>query len=132
MGIRPDVIVTDLDGSIDEQLEASASGALTFVHAHGDNQELVMRYAGEFKGPVILTTQSTPDTVVADYGGFTDGDRAVCIAQEFGVRTVHLRGFDYLHPNPKEGSDLEVKFRKLSWAERIISMMSSKCDIRHP
>ncbi len=130
MGIRPDVVVTDLDGPIEDQMQCSAEGALTFIHAHGDNQDLVRRYAGLFRGPVILTTQSTPDTVVANYGGFTDGDRAVCIAQEFGATSVLLLGFDFAHPNPKEGSDPSVKLRKLAWAERIIGSLG--ISVRRP
>lgn len=128
-GILPDVIVTDLDGSIGPQIEFSRQGSLTFIHAHGDNTDLIRRYAQEFKGPVILTTQSRPDMVVADYGGFTDGDRAVCICQEFGVRRIVLRGFDFLHPNPKPGSDPAVKLRKLGWAERIIGLVSETTEV---
>ncbi len=120
IGIWPDVIVTDLDGDIDSQLEASSRGALTFIHAHGDNQDLVRRFAGLFRGPVILTTQSTPENTVFNFGGFTDGDRAVCIAQEMGCRTILLEGFDFDDPNPKKDSDPEKKLRKLGWAREII------------
>ncbi len=122
-GIRPDVVVTDLDGEMASQLDASSRGAVTFIHAHGDNSELIREYAGRFRGPVILTTQSAPENTVFDYGGFTDGDRAVCIAQEMGSRTIHLFGFDFEHPNPKEGSDPSTKLRKLAWAKRIIDSL---------
>ena len=132
MGIRPDVVVTDLDGDIGPQLEASSGGALTFIHAHGDNQDLVRTYAGLFRGPVILTTQSTPENTVFDFGGFTDGDRAVCIAQEFGVRRVLLEGFDYDDPMPKEGSDPAVKLRKLAWAKRIVESLSDRMSLILP
>ena len=128
MGIRPDVVVTDLDGDIGPQLEASSGGALTFIHAHGDNQDLVRTYAGLFRGPVILTTQSTPENTVFDFGGFTDGDRAVCIAQEFGVCRVLLEGFDYDDPMPKEGSDPAVKLRKLAWAKSRIPFRQDVAD----
>lgn len=116
----PDIVVTDLDGNIGPQIEASMKGAITFIHAHGDNADLIMRYAKEFKGPVILTTQSTPDNVIRNYGGFTDGDRAVCICRHFGASRIELRGFDFEHPSLKDGSDHETKGRKLSWAKRII------------
>ncbi len=129
LGIVPGVVVTDLDGPIEAQIECSRRGSLTFIHAHGDNVDLVRRYAPEFKGPVILTTQSRPDTVVANYGGFTDGDRAVCICQEFGVRKVVLRGFDALNPYPKEGSDPSVKMKKLGWASAIIEFVSQDIDV---
>lgn len=123
LGIVPDAVVTDLDGDIPSQLEASSRGAVTFVHAHGDNADAVRMWAGRFEGPVVLTTQSVPERTVSDFGGFTDGDRAVCIAQEMGCRRVTLSGFDFDHPMPKEGTDPAVKLRKLSWARRVISSL---------
>lgn len=123
-GIVPDMIFTDLDGDIDAQMDASSKGAITFIHAHGDNSDLIMQYAGMFKGPVVLTTQSTPEYTVFNYGGFTDGDRAYCFARHFGVRDIRLAGFDYDNPMPKEGSDPEMKRRKLAWARNIISNQS--------
>lgn len=122
-GIRPDVVVTDLDGDIDSQIEASAKGAVTAIHAHGDNGDLIRMYAGSFKGRILLTTQSTPENTVYDFGGFTDGDRAVCMAVHFGAGRIHLRGFDYDDPMPKDGNDPSVKKRKLAWAERIIGIV---------
>lgn len=119
-GIIPDIVVTDLDGDIESQLQASEMGAVTLIHAHGDNSELIMTYAKEFKGKVILTTQSVPDRILCNFGGFTDGDRAVCLARHFGARRINLYGFDYEHPSSKDGSDPAVKLRKLAWAKRII------------
>ncbi len=119
-GIVPEMVFTDLDGEIDPQLEASSKGAVTFIHAHGDNRDLVSSYAGCFEGPVVLTTQSVPELTVFDYGGFTDGDRAYCFARHFGAAEIKLIGFDYERPMPKEGSDPELKLRKLAWAKRII------------
>jgi len=120
IGIAPDVVVTDLDGEIWPQIEASRSGAVTFIHAHGDNSELIQKYAHEFSGPVILTTQSRPDDIVSNYGGFTDGDRAVCIARHFGAKDILLFGFDFDKPSIKEGSDPKIKKMKLQWAKNII------------
>ncbi len=119
-GICPDVIVTDLDGDVQMQKEASGKGALTFIHAHGDNADGIMEHAKDFKGPVVLTTQSVPSRPLVNYGGFTDGDRAVCIARHFGALRIHLAGFDLTSPVAKDGSDPAVKARKLKWAERII------------
>lgn len=119
-GVEPDIVVTDLDGDIAPQIEASRRGALTLLHAHGDNAGLIQRYAGEFEGPVVLTTQGRPFGNVFDFGGFTDGDRAYCLAREFGARRVLLLGFDFDNPMPKEGSDPAVKLRKLAWARKII------------
>lgn len=123
LDLVPDAVVTDLDGDMESQLEASSRGAVTFIHAHGDNSDLVRRWAGSFKGPVVLTTQSRPERTVSNFGGFTDGDRAVCTAQEMGCERILLEGFDFEHPNPKEGSDPAVKLRKLAWAREIISSL---------
>ncbi|MDR2698716.1 MAG: DUF115 domain-containing protein [Candidatus Methanoplasma sp.] len=120
MGITPHIVVTDLDGEIGPQIDASRRGAVTFIHAHGDNSHLIQRYAKEFTGPVILTTQSRPDNLVSNYGGFTDGDRAVCIARHFGAEDILLLGFDFSTPSIKEGSDPKIKAMKLRWAEKII------------
>lgn len=127
LGRVPDMVFTDLDGDIGPQLEASSKGAFTFIHAHGDNRELITEYAGSFDGPVVLTTQSSPEYTVFNYGGFTDGDRAVCFAEHFGAKKVVLVGFDYDDPMPKEGSDRALKLRKLSWARRIIGLFDNIC-----
>ncbi|MCL2032525.1 MAG: DUF115 domain-containing protein [Methanomassiliicoccaceae archaeon] len=120
MSVAPDIVVTDLDGEIGPQIEASKKGAVTFIHAHGDNTHLIQRYAQDFLGPVVLTTQSRPDNVVSNYGGFTDGDRAVCIARHFGAKEILLLGFDFSTPSSKEGSDRMIKAKKLWWAKKII------------
>lgn len=119
MGYVPDIVVTDLDGDIEPQIRASSMGSITLIHAHGDNPDLVRMHAGSFKGPVVLTTQSVPENTVYNFGGFTDGDRAVCMARHFGSE-VTLRGFDFDDPMPKEGGDPAMKARKLEWAKRII------------
>lgn len=119
-GIVPDIVVTDLDGDIQCQIEASRRGAVTFIHAHGDNTELISEYAKMFTGPVVLTTQTHPDNVIRNYGGFTDGDRAVSIAFALGASSVELRGFDFNAPVQKDGTDMSVKMKKLRWAERLI------------
>ena len=119
-GIIPDIVVTDLDGDIESQIEANRKGAVAVLHAHGDNTDLIMRYSKEFTGKVLLTTQSKPDFVICNFGGFTDGDRAVCLARHMGAGKILLYGFDFDNPSAKCGSDPETKKRKLSWARKII------------
>ena len=128
MGLVPDIVVTDLDGDIEPQIAASGMGAITLIHAHGDNTDLIMRYAKEFTGKVMLTTQSKPDLVLCNFGGFTDGDRAVCLARHMGAKRIVLYGFDFEKPSFKDGSIPEVKMKKLRWAKRIIG--SSKDIVR--
>jgi len=120
LGIMPDIIVTDMDGEILSQIDANGKGAITVLHAHGDNADKIQRYAPEFKGRVVLTTQSTPDNILSNYGGFTDGDRAACLAKHFGAKNIRLTGFDFEDPFPKEGTDPEIKRKKLVWAKKII------------
>ena len=123
-GIVPDIIVTDLDGDIQSQIEANRKGSVAVLHAHGDNIDLIMRYSKEFTGKVLLTTQSRPDFVICNFGGFTDGDRAVCLARHMGARKILLYGFDFDNPSAKDGSDSQIKRKKLSWAKRIIGNSS--------
>ncbi len=122
MGIVPDIVVTDLDGDIDSQLEASEKGAITVIHAHGDNTELIIRYAKEFKGKVAITTQSVPDNIIYNFGGFTDGDRSVCMADHFGA-SFTLYGFDFDNPSETDEKEASVKKKKLMWAKKIIGMI---------
>lgn len=129
-GIVPDIIVTDLDGDVEYQKEASRRGSLTVMHAHGDNVDGIMEHARDFPGRVVLTTQTAPDRMIYNFGGFTDGDRAACIAAVFGARTADLLGFDLEEPAGKDGCDAETKRRKLKWAGRILDSLNGRIDIR--
>ena len=40
----PDIIVTDLDGRIQDQIEANRQGAVVAAHAHGDNIPQIEKY----------------------------------------------------------------------------------------
>jgi len=115
----PQVIVTDLDGAVEDQVDANRKGAIAVVHAHGDNIPAIEKWAGEFTGRTLATTQSRPFGGVYNFGGFTDGDRGVFLADAMGARSIRLVGFDFEHPNPKD-QPAEVKRRKLDWALRLI------------
>ncbi|MFA5860490.1 MAG: hypothetical protein WDA16_02220, partial [Candidatus Thermoplasmatota archaeon] len=71
-------------------------------------------------GPVRGSTQAAPTGRVQNWGGFTDGDRACCLAVALGATRLTLAGFDFDEPAPKPGRDPAVKARKLAWARRII------------
>jgi uncharacterized Rossmann fold enzyme len=119
-GLLPDLIVTDLDGDIGMLQRANLEGAIAVIHAHGDNIDKLRAHVHGFSGKIALTTQSEPFGLVRDYGGFTDGDRAVELARHFGAIDILLLGFDFENPRAKRGSNPEVKRRKLAWARRII------------
>jgi uncharacterized Rossmann fold enzyme len=122
--LLPDIIVTDLDGTVSDQVEANVRGSVVFVHAHGDNREAVERHVPAFEGALIGTCQCAPVAGLFNFGGFTDGDRAACILSELGVSRIRLAGFDLDTPSAKPGRLPEVKARKLAWARRILTMLS--------
>jgi 2-amino-4-hydroxy-6-hydroxymethyldihydropteridine diphosphokinase len=113
------VIVTDLDGDVADQVEANRRGAIAVVHAHGDNIPMIEKWAGEFQGRTVATTQARPFGRVHNFGGFTDGDRGVFLADAMGARSIRLVGFDFENPNRKD-VPAEVKRRKLDWAFILI------------
>lgn len=121
MGIVPDVIVTDLDGDVSSEIEAIGKGALAFIHAHGDNITKIEGVVPILDGPFVPTVQCKPFGNVYNFGGFTDGDRALIMASHFGVRSIRTIGWDLDRPYPKEGSDPSMKRRKLLWAKEILS-----------
>ncbi|MBC7081271.1 MAG: DUF115 domain-containing protein [Thermoplasmatales archaeon] len=123
-GIYPDIIVTDLDGNMEDILKANENGSLVIVHAHGDNIELIKKYLTKFKGIIMITTQSKPHGSVYNFGGFTDGDRAYCIAKHFNAKRINLIGFNLSNPIKKEGKKLEIKRKKLEWAKKIMDTCS--------
>lgn len=125
-GITPDIVVTDLDGDVNYQIKAGNSGAITIVLAHGDNVDKIAKHITAFKGPLILTTQGRPFGTVVNYGGFTDGDRAVCTAKHFGAKEILLEGFDFDNPRLRVGDVLERSIKKLKWAEKIIFEMNTQ------
>ncbi|MBN1677938.1 MAG: DUF115 domain-containing protein [Candidatus Thermoplasmatota archaeon] len=125
-GVAPDMIVTDLDGIVEDQLELNARGSVVFVHAHGDNLAAIKRHVPDFRGRVVGTCQCLPPPSVFNFGGFTDGDRAACICAALGASDIVLMGFDFEAPSEKPGKRRDVKKRKLQWARKIIDHLSSE------
>ncbi len=112
----PDVIVTDLDGIIDDIISASKKGSFVVVHAHGDNIPAVRSVVPRLERARVLgTTQSKPFDNIHNFGGFSDGDRCVFLAKAFHARSIALFGFDYDDPDVGE-----IKRKKLMWAKRLI------------
>ena len=92
-GLRPDIVVTDLDGDIKSLKKAGRTNTIMVVHAHGDNSERInlVKY---FKN-CIGTTQTKPIGKVNNFGGFTDGDRCVFLADNFNAKKIILLGMDF-------------------------------------
>lgn len=121
IGIVPDILVTDLDGDVDYEVAAIERGTLAFIHAHGDNIAKIEQVVPRLTMPFIPTVQCKPFGNLYNFGGFTDGDRAVLMASHFGVERIRVIGWDMDDPYPKEGSDPVLKSRKLKWAREICS-----------
>ncbi len=99
-GLIPDIIVSDLDGDLDSLMYAADRGSILAVHAHGDNIDRVMEYVPLFienNYRIIGTTQVEPIGWIVNYGGFTDGDRAVYLALHHGPARLVIGGMDYGH-----------------------------------
>ncbi|HUY00068.1 MAG TPA: 6-hydroxymethylpterin diphosphokinase MptE-like protein [Candidatus Deferrimicrobium sp.] len=131
--ITPNIIVTDLDGEISDQIKANKNGAFIIIHAHGDNIENINRYFSAFSGKLFGTTQNKPLSSVKNFGGFTDGDRCIFLAEEMEASAIILFGFDFGNivgrfskPNlNRDALASEMKIKKLQWAEHLISQLST-------
>jgi hypothetical protein len=116
-GIVPHIIVTDLDGDIEAQIEANRQGAVMVVHAHGDNFHAINSVVPQL-GNIIGSTQAQPLENVFNFGGFTDGDRCVFLAKEFQASGIIMIGFDFNDPGVTD-----IKKKKLKWAKKLISLV---------
>jgi uncharacterized Rossmann fold enzyme len=123
-GIIPDIVATDLDGDIDAQIAANIKGAVAVIHAHGDNLNRIKEFVPFFPGRITPTTQSKPFDRVYNFGGFTDGDRAVMLARHFGANRIFLIGFDFTTARTQTGKNAIVKAKKLEWARKLIYDMN--------
>jgi len=126
-GIVPDIIVTDLDGKVEDLLKANKKGSILVVHAHGDNIDAIKKYAAKFKN-AAGTTQSKPFGSLHNFGGFTDGDRAVFLAEHFKAKKIALYGMDFRSKIGRYSfsRDSETKRKKLLWAEKLINYLRRK------
>ncbi|RZN37018.1 MAG: DUF115 domain-containing protein [Methanophagales archaeon ANME-1-THS] len=117
-GIIPDIVCTDLDGTIADIITANRLGTLVVVHAHGDNIPMLRKVIPALNEHVLCTTQSEPLPNVYNFGGFTDGDRCVFLAKEFGAQRIELVGFEF-----EDEQVSERKRKKLRWAKRLIKTL---------
>jgi hypothetical protein len=125
--IRPDIVVSDLDGNPKYLRMAEKLGAIMVIHAHGDNMEDLEKNVPKFR-KIIGTTQVMPTENVYNFGGFTDGDRCVFMAEEMRAKSITLIGMDFDN-NPRKFSrnnhnvDFELKRKKLKAAKRLLEML---------
>ena len=136
--IIPDIVVTDLDGKIEDIIDSNRNGAIMVVHAHGDNMDNIQRYVPVLEN-VLGSTQSIPLENVYNFGGFTDGDRCVFLAVKLGAKNIFLAGMDfgkiitrYSRPNIKEetGQADLIKEKKLKYAKKLVEWTAKNEDIK--
>lgn len=121
-------VVSDLDGGA--HLHAAVNrGALLVLHAHGDNRSLweqhLAAWAGLDSPPPIVLTHQGPDSVAGMHnpGGFTDGDRAVCLLRwmEVPKEVLAFVGFALDKVGPWSGvTDPTRKLQKLTWMAEVL------------
>ena len=126
-GIIPDIVVTDLDGDENTIKKIAKTKSIFIIHAHGDNiekLELVKKIRN-----CIGTTQSNPFNKIQNFGGFTDGDRGVFLANYFGAKKIILFGMDFGNRIGKfsntKNSDRKIKLKKLEIGENLLIWLST-------
>jgi uncharacterized Rossmann fold enzyme len=126
-------VVSDADGD-PSHLRIAAERRIPFIlHAHGDNISQwtsFLEVLNENNTPLILTHQ-TPESILGMHnpGGFTDGDRAVCMALSLNVTPdqLTLRGFRTDIIGRWTGATVpERKMRKLEWMKRVLDIAGVK------
>lgn len=121
------LIVTDGDGTPHIE-KALNKGIPICLHAHGDNVESwndILSLIDDEQE--IYLTHQTPMTIggMHNPGGFTDGDRAVCIAFALGANEVELVGFSTDDVGQWSGvTDKKRKLIKLQWMTKVLNILS--------
>ena len=136
--ISPDIIATDLDGNLDDILIANLRGANVVIHAHGDNIDKIASLTPFFTS-VLGTTQAQPVGNLYNFGGFTDGDRALFLAVALGAEEIILAGMDFgdivtKYSRPNLENDLakadEFKKKKLLYAEKFTEWIKDNESVK--
>jgi 2-amino-4-hydroxy-6-hydroxymethyldihydropteridine diphosphokinase len=128
--IVPDIVVTDLDGNMEFLRKSSESKSIMIVHAHGDNINR-LPYAISFKY-CLGTTEDNPFRKIRNFGGFTDGDRCVFLANHFGASKIILIGMDFgthIGKYSKVGiHNKSLKLKKLKKGKLLLEWLASKSN----
>ncbi|MEM2759526.1 MAG: 6-hydroxymethylpterin diphosphokinase MptE-like protein [Nitrososphaerales archaeon] len=126
--IKPDIVVTDLDGSHEHLLKANKMGSIMVIHAHGDNANLIMNLVPRMKN-CIGTTQVKPMHNIYNFGGFTDGDRAVFLASELNAKKIVLVGMDFGERigrySKTKLKDKKLKVAKMKIAKQLLEWLAT-------
>ena len=126
-GIIPEIIITDLDGDEKILKKIGKTNSIFVVHAHGDNITK-LELVNNFKN-CVGTTQTLPYGKIENFGGFTDGDRGVFLANHFQAKKIILFGMDFGKRIGKfsetKKSDRKTKLKKLEKGESLLKWLST-------
>ena len=129
-GLTADIIVTDLDGDIKSLKKAGRTNTIMVVHAHGDNSEKI-HFVKNFKN-CIGTTQTKPTGRIHNFGGFTDGDRCVFLANHFKAKKIILLGMDFGTRIGKYSKitivNRTIKIAKLRRGKKLLKWLAQKSE----
>jgi len=129
-GLKPDIVVTDLDGDIKSLKKAGRTNTIMIVHAHGDNAEKI-HFVKNFKN-CIGTTQTKPMGKIHNFGGFTDGDRCVFLANHFKAKKIILLGMDFGTRIGKYSKarvvSRTIKIKKLRRGKKLLEWLAKKSE----
>jgi uncharacterized Rossmann fold enzyme len=138
--IYPKIVFTDLDGSIQAlKLLGITKKSFLIIHAHGDNFNLIKKHISELLlANIVPTVQTLPTPPITyNFGGFTDGDRAVSAILEWfpSLESIYLLGFTfgeiqgrYSKPEPLKShvKASKTKLTKLNIAKEILEFLATK------
>ena len=126
--IKPDILVTDLDGDKKSLKKIGNSNTIMVVHAHGDNIDK-FELVSNFKN-CIGTTETKSFGKIHNFGGFTDGDRCVFLAHHFKAKRIILFGMDFGNIIGKYSKtkipDKKIKIKKLRKGKKLLEWLASK------
>ncbi|MFX1512599.1 MAG: 6-hydroxymethylpterin diphosphokinase MptE-like protein [Promethearchaeota archaeon] len=137
-GSVPDIVITDGDGLRLEELNLLIQGkSLLVIHAHGDNIPFLISLKEEILRHTIGSTQTASIPHLYNWGGFTDGDRAIILAEIMAAQEIFLVGMDFgpiigrysKPPYLQESIANESKKKKLQFAQAIISELMTTTKI---
>ena len=126
--IKPDILVTDLDGDLESIKKIGRTKIPIIVHAHGNNSDRLEIVKG-FSN-VIGSTQTRKFGKLENFGGFTDGDRCVFLAEYFNASKIILIGMDFGQKIGKYSKhkviNRRTKIKKLKFGKKVVEWIGTK------
>ena len=127
--MHPEIIVTDLDGKLQDILASNSKGSVMVVHSHGGNMHKIVDYVPRFP-KALGTTYVEPRPDVHNFGGFSDGDRAVSLAMAMDADPIVMAGMDIGEDVGKysktAAKSREEKKIKLKMCKKVLEWLAGK------